>query len=77
MVFSEVITDAHTHTHTNKKTTISNVPQEKEMMKQKLFYQQARLHCRGAPEMVLQTISGSRGMQKKKIKKIVLLGEKA
>lgn len=32
-------------------------PQEKEMEKQKLLYQQARLHSRGAAEMVLQTIS--------------------
>ncbi|XP_075894426.1 ryanodine receptor 2 [Nelusetta ayraudi] len=36
--------------------------EEKEMMKQKLLYQQARLHRRGAPEMVLQTISVSRGI---------------
>lgn len=44
------------------------------MMKQKLLYQQARLHRRGAPEMVLQTISVSRGT-----KKIIHLshGEKA
>uniref|UniRef100_A0A3Q3N6U1 Ryanodine receptor 2a (cardiac) n=1 Tax=Mastacembelus armatus TaxID=205130 RepID=A0A3Q3N6U1_9TELE len=34
---------------------------EKEMEKQKLLYQQARLHDRGAPEMVLQTISASKG----------------
>lgn len=47
-----------------KEKTMSDVPQEKEMMKQKLLYQQARLHCRGAPEMVLQTISVSRGTQK-------------
>ena len=31
------------------------------MEKQKLLYQQARLHCRGASEMVLQTISASKG----------------
>ena len=31
------------------------------MEKQKLLYQQARLHERGAAEMVLQTISASRG----------------
>jgi len=37
------------------------VPQEKEMEKQKLLYQQARLHDRGAAEMVLQTISASKG----------------
>lgn len=35
--------------------------QEKEMEKQKLLYQQARLHDRGAAEMVLQTISASKG----------------
>ncbi|XP_041866038.1 ryanodine receptor 2 isoform X2 [Melanotaenia boesemani] len=35
--------------------------EEKEMEKQKLLYQQARLHCRGASEMVLQTISVSKG----------------
>ncbi|XP_047459189.1 ryanodine receptor 2 isoform X2 [Mugil cephalus] len=35
--------------------------EEKEMEKQKLLYQQARLHRRGAAEMVLQTISSSRG----------------
>uniref|UniRef100_A0A087YKM4 Ryanodine receptor 2 n=1 Tax=Poecilia formosa TaxID=48698 RepID=A0A087YKM4_POEFO len=35
--------------------------EEKEMEKQKLLYQQARLHCRGASEMVLQAISASNG----------------
>uniref|UniRef100_F6UA28 Ryanodine receptor 2 n=1 Tax=Ornithorhynchus anatinus TaxID=9258 RepID=F6UA28_ORNAN len=35
--------------------------QEKEMEKQKLLYQQARLHERGAAEMVLQTISAGKG----------------
>ncbi|CAF87270.1 unnamed protein product, partial [Tetraodon nigroviridis] len=35
--------------------------EEKEMEKQKLLYQQARLHNRGAAEMVLQTISASKG----------------
>ncbi|KAF7669099.1 hypothetical protein LDENG_00247690 [Lucifuga dentata] len=35
--------------------------EEKEMDKQKLLYQQARLHHRGASEMVLQTISASKG----------------
>ncbi|XP_028826293.1 ryanodine receptor 2 isoform X5 [Denticeps clupeoides] len=34
---------------------------EKEMEKQKLLYQQARLHDRGTAEMVLQTISASKG----------------
>ncbi|XP_039597204.1 ryanodine receptor 3 isoform X6 [Polypterus senegalus] len=35
--------------------------EEKEMEKQKTLYQQARLHERGAAEMVLQTISASKG----------------
>lgn len=35
--------------------------QEKEMEKQKILYQQARLHARGAAEMVLQMISASKG----------------
>ncbi|XP_036448593.1 ryanodine receptor 3 [Colossoma macropomum] len=35
--------------------------EEKEMEKQKTLYQQARLHDRGAAEMVLQTISASKG----------------
>ncbi|XP_074531886.1 ryanodine receptor 2 [Halichoeres trimaculatus] len=35
--------------------------EEKEMEKQKLLYQQARLHHRGASEMVLRTISASKG----------------
>uniref|UniRef100_A0A8D3BQL3 Ryanodine receptor 2 n=1 Tax=Scophthalmus maximus TaxID=52904 RepID=A0A8D3BQL3_SCOMX len=39
---------------------MAKVP-EKEMEKQKLLYQQARLHDRGAAEMVLQTISASKG----------------
>lgn len=34
------------------------------MEKQKLLYQQARLHRRGASEMVLQTISASRGKER-------------
>lgn len=37
------------------------LPQEKEMEKQKTLYQQARLHDRGAAEMVLQMISASKG----------------
>lgn len=36
-------------------------PQEKEMEKQKILYQQARLHARGAAEMVLQMIGSSKG----------------
>uniref|UniRef100_A0AAQ5Z2K5 Ryanodine receptor 3 n=1 Tax=Amphiprion ocellaris TaxID=80972 RepID=A0AAQ5Z2K5_AMPOC len=35
--------------------------QEKEMEKQKILYQQARLHARGAAEMVLQMIGASKG----------------
>lgn len=35
--------------------------QEKEMEKQKTLYQQARLHERGAAEMVLQMVSASKG----------------
>lgn len=35
--------------------------QEKEMEKQRLLYQQARLHNRGAAEMVLQMISACKG----------------
>ncbi|ELK05119.1 Ryanodine receptor 2 [Pteropus alecto] len=38
-----------------------HLEQEKEMEKQKLLYQQARLHDRGAAEMVLQTVSASKG----------------
>ncbi|XP_064269819.1 ryanodine receptor 2 isoform X3 [Passer domesticus] len=41
--------------------TGSQRSKEKEMEKQKLLYQQARLHDRGAAEMVLQTISASKG----------------
>ncbi|KAK5903284.1 hypothetical protein CgunFtcFv8_007077 [Champsocephalus gunnari] len=35
--------------------------EEKEMEKQKILYQQMRLHARGAAEMVLQMISASKG----------------
>uniref|UniRef100_A0A8C7WKG9 Ryanodine receptor 1 n=1 Tax=Oncorhynchus mykiss TaxID=8022 RepID=A0A8C7WKG9_ONCMY len=38
-----------------------SVCQEKEMEKQRLLYQQSRLHNRGAAEMVLQMISACRG----------------
>ncbi|GAB0187096.1 ryanodine receptor 2 [Grus japonensis] len=48
--------------------------EEKEMEKQKLLYQQARLHDRGAAEMVLQTISASKGP---KIESSVFLGKNA
>ncbi|XP_074846207.1 ryanodine receptor 2 isoform X10 [Carettochelys insculpta] len=41
--------------------TGSQRSKEKEMEKQKLLYQQARLHDRGAAEMVLQTISACKG----------------
>lgn len=40
---------------------VTFLTKEKEMEKQKLLYQQARLHDRGAAEMVLQTISASKG----------------
>lgn len=36
-------------------------PQDKEMEKQRLLYQQSRLHNRGAAEMVLQMISACKG----------------
>ncbi|XP_058254474.1 ryanodine receptor 2 isoform X2 [Hemibagrus wyckioides] len=36
--------------------------EEKELEKQRLLYQQARLHDRGAAEMVLQRLSASRGV---------------
>lgn len=45
---------------TKRRSNLSAL-QEKEMEKQKLLYQQARLHHRGASEMVLQTISASKG----------------
>lgn len=45
----------------NFTTSFSSVAQEKQMEKQRLLYQQARLHHRGASEMVLQTISASKG----------------
>ncbi|CAG5999078.1 unnamed protein product [Menidia menidia] len=37
--------------------SVGSAPQEKEMEKQRLLYQQSRLHNRGAAEMVLQMIS--------------------
>uniref|UniRef100_A0A5F8GAP9 Ryanodine receptor 1 n=1 Tax=Monodelphis domestica TaxID=13616 RepID=A0A5F8GAP9_MONDO len=40
---------------------LSVLLQEKEMEKQRLLYQQARLHNRGAAEMVLQMISACKG----------------
>uniref|UniRef100_A0A8D0HN71 Ryanodine receptor 2 n=1 Tax=Sphenodon punctatus TaxID=8508 RepID=A0A8D0HN71_SPHPU len=44
-----------------KRAVVACFRMEKEMEKQKLLYQQARLHDRGAAEMVLQTISASKG----------------
>lgn len=41
--------------------TSSLTLQEKEMEKQRLLYQQSRLHNRGAAEMVLQMISACKG----------------
>lgn len=46
-----------------KSLTVPSLMQEKEMEKQKMLYQQARLHDRGAAEMVLQMISASKGGQ--------------
>ncbi|XP_069548702.1 ryanodine receptor 2 [Brachyistius frenatus] len=48
--------------------------EEKEMEKQKLLYQQARLHRRGASEMVLQTISASKGVMGSLIAPTLKLG---
>ncbi|KAM9808663.1 ryanodine receptor 2 isoform 4-T4 [Syngnathus typhle] len=48
--------------------------EEKEMEKQKLLYQQARLHLRGASEMVLQSISASRGTMGSTIAPTLKLG---
>ncbi|KAM7408499.1 hypothetical protein PAMA_002295 [Pampus argenteus] len=48
--------------------------EEKEMEKQKLLYQQARLHHRGASEMVLQTISASKGAMGSMIAPTLKLG---
>uniref|UniRef100_A0A8C4H809 Ryanodine receptor 2b (cardiac) n=1 Tax=Dicentrarchus labrax TaxID=13489 RepID=A0A8C4H809_DICLA len=47
---------------------------EKEMEKQKLLYQQARLHRRGASEMVLQTVSASKGAMSSMIAPTLKLG---
>ncbi|XP_056888735.1 ryanodine receptor 2 isoform X2 [Takifugu flavidus] len=48
--------------------------EEKEMEKQKLLYQQARLHNRGAAEMVLQTISASKGEMGRMVASTLKLG---
>lgn len=44
-----------------KHCSLFSDPQEKEMEKQRLLYQQSRLHNRGAAEMVLQMISACKG----------------
>lgn len=48
-------------------TAVRLLLQEKEMEKQKMLYQQARLHDRGAAEMVLQMISASKGRTHSKL----------
>ncbi|XP_041802824.1 ryanodine receptor 2-like [Chelmon rostratus] len=48
--------------------------EEKQMEKQRLLYQQARLHHRGASEMVLQTISASKGVMGSMIAPTLKLG---
>ncbi|XP_051937189.1 ryanodine receptor 2 [Hippocampus zosterae] len=48
--------------------------EEKEMDKQKLLYQQARLHLRGVSEMVLQSISASKGTMGSMIAPTLKLG---
>ncbi|XP_054654360.1 ryanodine receptor 2 isoform X4 [Dunckerocampus dactyliophorus] len=48
--------------------------EEKEMDKQKLLYQQARLHLRGASEMVLQSISACKGTMGSMIAPTLKLG---
>ncbi|XP_056903963.1 ryanodine receptor 2-like isoform X5 [Takifugu flavidus] len=48
--------------------------EEKELEKQKLLFQQARLHHRGASEMVLQIISASRGFMGSVIAPTLKLG---
>ncbi|XP_061692591.1 ryanodine receptor 2 [Syngnathoides biaculeatus] len=48
--------------------------EEKEMEKQKLLYQQARLHLRGVSEMVLQSISASKGSMGSVISPTLKLG---
>ncbi|KAF3708096.1 Ryanodine receptor 2 [Channa argus] len=48
--------------------------EEKEIEKQYLLYQQARLHCRGASDLVLQTISASKGVMGSMIPPTLKLG---
>uniref|UniRef100_A0A8V0Y5U8 Ryanodine receptor 1 n=1 Tax=Gallus gallus TaxID=9031 RepID=A0A8V0Y5U8_CHICK len=47
---------------------------EKEMEKQKLLYQQSRLHTRGAAEMVLQMISACKGERGEMVSSTLKLG---
>uniref|UniRef100_H3CXC1 Ryanodine receptor 1 n=1 Tax=Tetraodon nigroviridis TaxID=99883 RepID=H3CXC1_TETNG len=70
-----LITSAHAYTRTHMLTEFKGCTanfnntagralfdlQEKEMEKQRLLYQQSRLHNRGAAEMVLQMISACKG----------------
>uniref|UniRef100_A0A8V0YA01 Ryanodine receptor 1 n=1 Tax=Gallus gallus TaxID=9031 RepID=A0A8V0YA01_CHICK len=48
--------------------------EEKEMEKQKLLYQQSRLHTRGAAEMVLQMISACKGERGEMVSSTLKLG---
>ncbi|KAB5561969.1 hypothetical protein PHYPO_G00012580 [Pangasianodon hypophthalmus] len=48
--------------------------EEKELEKQRLLYQQARLHDRGAAEMVLQRLSASRGVMGPSVEATLKLG---
>ncbi|MCJ8736532.1 hypothetical protein PDJAM_G00013580 [Pangasius djambal] len=48
--------------------------EEKELEKQRLLYQQARLHDRGAAEMVLQRLSASRGVMGPSLEATLKLG---
>ncbi|KAJ1079087.1 hypothetical protein K5549_013390 [Capra hircus] len=52
----------------------SMMAKEKEMEKQKTLYQQARLHERGAAEMVLQMISASKGEMSPMVVETLKLG---
>lgn len=54
-----IVCAMHTHTLTQAERLCKDM--EKEMEKQRLLYQQARLHNRGAAEMVLQMISACKG----------------
>uniref|UniRef100_A0A665VDB3 Ryanodine receptor 2b (cardiac) n=1 Tax=Echeneis naucrates TaxID=173247 RepID=A0A665VDB3_ECHNA len=60
--------------HTCKPRPDLSIAQEKEMEKQRLLYQQARLHLRGASEMILQMISASKGTMGSKIAPTLKLG---